>query len=455
MLTSRALTLYFILLLLGQPAAALVEPEIEAWQEYVRQVEDALPFWGSEIVVDAALGVGETASRAVAAPLASEMAQLEQRRNLKFKYFTPWHVKTKSQLRDFLKLQIEKEYPPEVAAEEEAFLKALGLVPMDFNIRSFTEDLLTDAVGGAYDPSTDQFFLVDTETGQGFRDRMQVKASRVALGDMNSILIIHELDHALGGQHFPFKDMFEKLLKEATLDQQLAVMALLEGDASFVMFDHQQNNPPEAAGANMVFAGSDMLTDMVLNFPIPLPGMGQMSKAPVFFQRSLIFPYYGGAEFVSTLRHIGESWEEVDAAYSVLPQSTQEIFHPYRYLMAAPPDYPDFSRLPDPFGEWVKVKDEVGGEFLVRVVLEQYGIKEFHGPAAGWNGDRIRIYRNKKTGALGFYWAIRWDDPEEAREFYEVLGSHLPFVVEQEELTSIISLAFDEKQLAQLRKSWK
>ena len=100
---------------------------------------------------------------------------------------------------------------------------------------------LSGAAGAqTYDPATDQFFLVDTEAGQGFRDRMHVKASRAVLGNMNPIIIIHELDHALGGQHFPLRSTFAELMADTTLDQQMAVMSLVEGDATFVMIDHQK-----------------------------------------------------------------------------------------------------------------------------------------------------------------------------------------------------------------------
>jgi hypothetical protein len=454
--TFRVIPILILCLCFSGSALALVEPEVEAWHDFVQEIEDTFPFPGGEIFVDAANGVGTLASESVAAPLSGYMSELEMRRDLEFKYFTPWHVKNKSELRQFIRIQIEKDYHPEKVEGEEAMLKALGLVPLDFDVMDFFENLLTDAVAGAYDPATDQFFLVDTETGAGFRERMKVKASRTVLGDMNSVVIVHELDHALGGQHFPLKTTFEKLLKNTTLDQQMAVMALLEGDATFVMIDHQNKRPPESAGANTIFAGSDMLTDILINFPLPLPGTGEFNQAPLFFQKSLIVPYYGGAEFVSTLRHFNGTWHDVNEAYRSLPRSTEEIFHPYRYLyIQAEPDYPDFSLLADPFGDWKKVKDDTGGEFLVRVVLEQYGVEEYLEAADGWNGDRIRIFRNEKTGALGFYWVIRWDHPGDAMQFYGVLGSHLPFVVEQEDMTTTISLAFDEKQLAELRKAWK
>lgn len=439
--------------LLVSPALSLVEPEVEEWQKLLGFTEEILPPFGGELVTEALQEFGQMGSAMMSAPLSELMVELEQRRGLKFKYFTPWHVKDKRELRRFIRKELEKEYSPQKREEEEAVLKVLGLVPLDFHLIKFMEELLTDAVAGVYDPTADQFFLVDMSQGQSLSEALQARVTSGLVGDTTSVVIIHELDHALGGQHFGLRTTFEKLLKEATMDQRLAVQALVEGDATFVMIDHQHKQPAHLAGAKTLIAGTDLMTDFLVKFPVPLPGMGKFAEAPLFFKKSLIFPYYGGAEFISEVRLNG-GWEKVNKAYFELPHSTEQIFHPrdYRYIQRKP-DHPNFDRLPETFGEWKKVKDETGGEFLLRVVLEQYGVETYREAAQGWNGDRLRVYRHQKTGALGFYWAIRWDHRFEAQEFYQSLGSHLPFVVEQEEKLSFLSLAFTEDDLAKFRKA--
>ena len=438
----------------SSPCRALVEPEVEAWQELVAAVEQSIPMFGSSLPSDAVQGVGNFASSMAYAPLSELMEELELRRDLKFKYFTPWHVKDKTALRFFIRKALEKEYTPEKALKEESLLKALGLVPLDFQIVSFTEELLTDAVAGVYDPDTDQFFLVDMERGQGLKSKFISKAGSMILGDMGSTVIIHELDHALGGQHFPLKSTFEELTKHSTLDRRMAAMALVEGDATFVMMDHQYKYDPKLAGSKTQVLGADYLTDMLdflTKFPVPLPGMGKYSEAPLFFQKSLVFPYYSGAEFITRIRW-GDGWNSVNDVYGELPVSTEQIYHPSRYqYLTAPAEIPDFSKIPEPFGVWETVTDDVGGEFLLRVVLEQYGVEDFRVAADGWNGDKIRVFRHKETGGLGFYWVIRWDNNIDAREFYQSLASHLPLVVEQEEHLTTISLAFTPKELKKLR----
>ena len=451
----RSLFLSTLLVLqFSSPSRALVEPEVEAWQELVAAVEESIPLLGSSIPSDAVQGVGNFASSMAFAPLSDLMQELELRRGLKFKYFTPWHVKDKTALRFFIQKALEKEYTPEKALKEEALLKALGLVALDFRIVPFTEELLTDAVAGVYDPDTDQFFLVDMERGQDLKTKFMSKAGSLILGDMGSTVIIHELDHALGGQHFPLKKTFEQITEQSTLDRRMAALAVVEGDATFVMMDHQYKYDPKLAGSKTQVLGADYLTDMLeflTKFPVPLPGMGKYSEAPLFFQKSLVFPYYSGAEFITKIRW-DNGWESVNEVYKELPASTEQIYHPSRYrYQSTPPDIPDFSKFPEPFGKWETVTDDVGGEFLLRVVLEQYGVDNFRVAADGWNGDKIRVFRHKETGGLGFYWVIRWDNNIDAREFYQSLASHLPFVVEQEEHLTTISLAFTPKELKKLR----
>jgi len=444
--------LFPILVLLAtlSPLQALVEPEVEAWSQFVEVVNEELGVPGGEMLPYSVGQVGELASALASAPLSHFMEELEQRRGLKFRYFTPWHVKDRGELRLYIRGELEKEYPPEKVEKEEALLKALGLVPADFQVVPFLEDILTEQAAGIYDPERDQFFLVDMVSDLSFTER--IKTAPMRLGNPISTIIVHELDHALGGQHFGLKAAFRELMKEATLDQQIAVMALVEGDATFVMLDHQHGRDPARAGQDTMIANSDVAVDLTLS--LPMPGAEKFTKAPLFYQKSFLFPYLGGAEFISHLRLYGENWETVNRAYRELPTSTEQIFHPTRFLYSSrTAEIPDFSGLPSNFGPWVKVVDETGGEFLLRVFLEHYGVEDYKVAADGWNGDRIRVFRNKQDGALAFYWMIRWDSQEEAEEFFSTLDSHLPFVVEQEKEATILSLAFQPEQLKTLRSA--
>lgn len=441
---------------MAQPRPGLVQPEVKGWQTTVAAVREVCEVPGSELFPEALEQLGGLGGALMDAPLHDLMIELEQRRDLKFKYFTPWHVKDRDDLRTWLEKQLATEYPPSVVAEDEAMLKALGLVPPDFQLIPFLEDLLTSQIGGVYDPDKDQFFLVDTEAGRSLRDRARdtaFAAAGLSAGDQTSIVTIHELDHALGGQHFHLKRTLDEA-RDWTTDRQMATQALVEGDATFVMIDHSNKRPPSEMGAKTQVVGADMMAKMLgvmAVMPIPLPGMGEFNSAPLYFQKSLIFPYFNGAELITELRAAALDWSAVNTAYSVLPSSTRQILHPLDYLyVSRPPRTPDFARLPNRIGSWEKVMDDSGGEFMLRVVLEQYGVSEYAAAAEGWDGDRIRVFRNTKGEKLGFLWAVNWENERDAQEFQAVAAS-LPFEVETLGKSSFVSSGFDAATSASLR----
>ena len=430
------------------PAQALVEPEVEGWQDLVQAAREVCEVPGSELFPEALDQLGGLGGALVDAPLHDLMIELEQRRNLKFKYFTPWHVKDRTDLRAWLQTQLGKEYPASVVAEDEAMLKALGLVPEDFALVPFLENLLTSQIGGVYDPDKDQFFLVDVEAGRSLRDRARdglFATAGLSPGDQTAIVTIHELDHALGGQHFDLKTILEKA-RDWSTDRQMAAQALIEGDATFVMIDHQNKQPASAMGANTQVRGADMMAKMVgvmAVMPIPIPGMGEFGSAPLYFQKGLMFPYFNGAELITELRGAAYDWSAVDTAYSNLPSATEQIFHPGDYLyVSRKPKSPDFSKLPRTVGPWSKVVDDSGGEFLIRVFLEQHGVEAYASAAEGWDGDRLRVYKHQKSGKLAFVWAINWDAAGDAKEFSSV-AAKLPFQVSSANKSSFVSSGFD------------
>jgi hypothetical protein len=143
-------------LLLGGSSQALVEPEIEGWQAMTGAAREVCQVPGTELFPEALEELGELGAALMDAPLHDLMVELEQRRGLKFKYFTPWHIKDREELRAWLKVQLDKEYPASLVAQDEAMLKAFGLVPKDFALIPFLENLLTSQIGGVYDPDKDQ-----------------------------------------------------------------------------------------------------------------------------------------------------------------------------------------------------------------------------------------------------------------------------------------------------------
>ncbi len=403
--------------------AATVEPESKAWREATAEIRESLPLPGVHLIDEALEQTGRMVSRSLAAPLASSMSDLEQRRGLSFKYFPPWHVKSRQQLSRMLEEHLSQEYTPERVEEMTTLLKALALVPPEFELLPFLQGLYTGQIAGAYDPESDQLFLVDERPDQSLRERALARATKV-FSDPVEAVILHELNHALGGQHFPFRELFKERLPEATLDEQLAVLALIEGDATFVMVDFAHGHPAELGGVRTNLIGTDQVFDLLLSFPLPIPGLAEVRSAPLYFQRTLVFPYYGGAEFVSALIERSGGWDEVNRAYGDLPRSTASILHPYRYLtLRREPRPPDLS---SDLQGWVSppvVYEEVCGELFLRIALEQHGVADFRRLAEGWNGDKIRVYRTDSGAGYGFVWAIDWLWEDAAAAFAQSLAN--------------------------------
>src|SRR5262249_29558831 len=112
-------------------------------------------------------------------------------------------------------------------------------------------------------------------------------------------VLIHEMVHALQDQHFGL----EKLHQEAFgSDAELALAALIEGDATYTMIEVLQKEQPKAAA---------MLS-------VPLEKSKNLQNA---------FLYAQGARYVKALKDRG-GWPSVNFAYKFRPQTTAAILHP-------------------------------------------------------------------------------------------------------------------------------
>ncbi|MCA9795804.1 MAG: hypothetical protein KC910_28550, partial [Candidatus Eremiobacteraeota bacterium] len=185
---------------------------------------------GAELVPLGMSALETVAHDASRAPLEHLMVKLEANRGLEFEHFVPWHVKDREQLGVFFAKELEKYYPVEQSTLDEAMLEHLGLVKHGFEIRPFMQELYTEQIAGAYDPDSRQFFMVDMQ---------QSLATKLLSGgtDPAEVLIYHELDHALGDQHFDLKKIQLEAVKAHNTDMSLAVSSLIEGEATLAMFD--------------------------------------------------------------------------------------------------------------------------------------------------------------------------------------------------------------------------
>ena len=200
---------------------------------------------------------------------------------------------------------LDKDYPPARRHADEELLKLLGLVPPDTDIVKVLGAVTGEQVIGYYDTRRKQLRLV---SGNG--------ADSPALVD---ITLAHELTHALEDQVFGLTES-----AGSTDDEASALTALQEGTAAYVM--------------NKFAQCCVNASDLALGSFASLFGGGGMTDLPPYVQRTLVFSYTAGEEFVRELHDATGDWSLVDAALrSQPPVSTEQIIHPEKYVPFEPP----------------------------------------------------------------------------------------------------------------------
>ena len=359
----------------------------------------------------------------------------------------PSSTQSREEIQRAIIKNLNEETSPADLHASEVILKKLGLAPADFNYRDLMVRLLTEQVAGYYEPKTQQFHLADWIDADGQRPVMA-----------------HELTHALQDQHFNLR-RFEKWPKGDS-DAELAAHSLIEGDATLAMVLYIASNPLRA-----------------LTFLKSLGTMAgaseELNKAPRAVRESLLFPYQEGLNWTRELYRLG-GWNEVSEAFKNLPQSTEQILHPAKYLARERPEkvvLPDLTMMLNASAKksevrgqksevsgqrseardqqlevrdqrsevrgrraeirgnksgssivthhsspptWKRISSDVNGEFGFFLILDQFlkSPAESRRAAAGWGGDRFDLYENTQ-GEVAYVSVSTWDTETDAREFFE------------------------------------
>ena len=267
-------------------------------------------------------------------------------------------------------------------------LRALGVVPFDFQYEATILRLLRSDLAGLYDPDYKALFL-----------RTQLR------GDALRATLLHELVHALQDQHYNLGDLTR--YRDDGGDRASAVSALAEGDATSAMFDGML----AAHGKTALDLPDDLLAQQFASASALDEG-----GAPPLIRRSLLAPYVDGLRFVQALRRRG-GFSEVDRVWKNLPTSTEQILHLEKYdahersldveLPLPPPVMPGSSEQP-----WRAFFHDVFGEQSLRLVLEEWlPFPQAAAAAAGWGGDRIAVYEQGSgaTTETATAWVIQLD----------------------------------------------
>lgn len=315
-----------------------------------------------------------------------------------------WEVTSKARVRAYVKKTLGEQYAPGELAREGLALAALGLIPRELDYPGFIIGLLEEQIGGYYDPHKEIFYLADW-----------------IAPSVQETIIAHELCHALQDQHFDIDRFVERQSGDA--DGMLARASLAEGGATLVMMlDATRSAGVEIDPAMLDLdgpMGSLMMGMSSVQFP-------EFAKAPRALRESLMFPYLKGLGFVAYGRREG-GWKRIDSVYENLPQSSEQILHPEKYFdQPDPPTRVDLDFLAGRVPEgWEQVYEDVLGEFMSGLLLDAVGDRdEERRAAAGWDGDRVRVYRQGDRLAWVGLWVF--DSEDDATEFAGAFAKTAP-----------------------------
>ena len=384
--------------------------------------------------------------------------EVEQLRGWKFKRPVKKGVYEQAQLREFMEKAIKKEYGAGGIERQQTFLRMVGLIPPDCDLKKTLFDVLLNQVGGFYDPESDAFYMMKIE-GANFGPLV------------NRMLIAHELTHALDDQ---YADL-DKLLYagKRSEDRMFALSALVEGSATVLMMRYATKAQRSGKyDANELGAVAE--SEMERSRPF--------LESPPYFT-TLVANYLCGMFFLldgdlTALREVEGVGvgKKLLAATKDPPQSSEQILHPDKYWDPKQRDNPvlvndkNVAKLLAREGFTVLHKDTVG-ELLCALLtsaanrqlnlmlsgLPSYWTNE---AAAGWGGDRFYLLapndqEGKPAKQRKGVWVTVWDTGDDRDEFVEDYGYHRPDLqrsrFEIGERVAVYVYGFDEDAVATLR----
>jgi len=374
------------------------------------------PVWTSLLAVTLVVGLGgrafaqsspgDEAVRALADRVTDKISKI---RGLEKKSDVRKGLLSRPELQKAMLRELDKEMSPELSASLSKVYAKLGFMKPETDLKKLLIDLYTEQVAGFYDPERKELFLI----GQGG-------------GPEQEMVMAHELVHALQDQHFDLYRLHKAVQKND--DRALALTGLIEGDATLAMtsylFRQQMGLPMPVERLPDV----GQLFRMQAKLGAMMGGSQQMANAPKVITENMLFGYTDGASFCQTLVRKSKSYESVTAAFSDLPESSEQILHPKKYLDKDRRDLPIAVSMPDlakSLGKgWKSLYDNVMGELNTRLMFEEtIGSSRATRPAEGWGGDRFQVLEGP-GGALLLAWVWVGDTVEDAQEFAAAYRGH-------------------------------
>ena len=356
---------------------------------------------------------GRDPDRDEIAALREAMRIAERLRSLRFARPVPVRVQSRDDITAFVRSRIEEDE----LEQARLFYTAIGLLPADVDLRALVLSVMGEQIAGFYDPRRHTMVVRDDVMEEMTR---LVARGGTILGTPSSMVLVHEYVHALQDQRLGLDEDEDDT---RTIDEENAYAALIEGDATLTML-------------GIGLAGTGRSLEDLTRTPGLLRGQlsedveagpegSELASAPAILRAPLLSRYLDGLVFVGAL-HGGHDvprggFAAIDAAFAAPPTSTEQILHPARYASG---DRGTRITLPAlaslEAAGWQPVDEDTLGELELSVFFAQGGSRDRdRDAAAGWDGDRLRVYRRDTTDrgpTLAFLWLSRWDDERDAAD---------------------------------------
>jgi hypothetical protein len=325
--------------------------------------------------------------------VAEALITVSRRRQLPAKGPVRGKTVDRDEMVERVRQEMRREVPAPIIAAQSELLFGLGTVPKDFDYEKSLMELMGAQLAGFYEPEEKTMFLA--------RDLPPLEQDAT---------LAHELVHALQDQHYDLKRLIG--YRDDASDEQGAIHALAEGDATSAMMDHML--------APRGMSALDLSEEM---FGIEARGSVEMTpgaaNVPSILKRSVIAPYVDGVAFVNWARRSG-GWEHVDQVWARPPVTTEQLLHVEKYVKHEPAE-PIAVPSALPKGPKDVSYHDILGEESVAILFEEWMPRRVAvEAAAGWAGDRIAVFEEGKRHALA--WHVRYDDEASAARGLEAFA---------------------------------
>lgn len=343
----------------------------------------------------------QAAPRPLTRPLSAAQLELLERieagvvriRGLHKKADVPMELLDRDGLRDYLIAVVADTDVDKLQGDYLKLIHVLGLNVKDSGSIEAMIETLADHILGFYSPEGKYMVLIN---------------SNGVLGSGEKATYAHEFTHALQDQHFDLGAMMES--SDSQQDSAAAIRALVEGDATYAEIRWALQSLTPAEVFELLFGSA------------PTSKMQPSLDHIVTAAGSAAFTYGQGMRFVHHLHNVG-GYGAINHAFRHPPTTTEQIFHPDKYLRGESAMDVELPDAPELLGQgWSSlISDNLGMLGVGGLVYEYSSNRTATRVAEGWGGDRFSLMEHE-DGRMAFVLRTAWDTERDAVEFHNAMS---------------------------------